>query len=111
MSNRIDPMDQGMLGKIDNKVSDAKAPAKVDGSAPNSKEQATTPAGSSDTVELTSSARLLQRLDKTLSEIPDIDRNRVEAVKTAIANGEYEVDAEKIADAILRSDQSLDSAR
>ena len=111
MSNRIDPMDQAMLGKIDNKVGDAKATSNVDGAADKGREQDAAATRTSDTVELTSSARLLQRLDKTLTETQEIDVARVEAVKTAIANGDYQVDAGKIADAILRSDGSLDSAR
>jgi negative regulator of flagellin synthesis FlgM len=100
-------MDQAMLGKIGNKVGDAKTPSKVDGNAAKNAEQSaqSTPAG--ETVELTSGARLLQRLDKTLAEVPEIDSSRVEAVKTAIASGEYQIDAQKIADAILRSDQTL----
>lgn len=111
MSNRIDPMDQGMLGKIDNKVGDTKATPKVDGAADNGKERESASARTRETVELTSSARLLQRLDKTLADTREIDLARVEAVKSAIANGDYKVDATKIADAILRSDSSLDSAR
>lgn len=111
MSNRIDPMDQGMLGKIGNKVGDAKTTEKVDGAATKGNEQSSQPAQTGDTVELTSSARLLQRLDQTLATASEIDSAKVDAVKTAIANGEYEVDAEKIADALLRSDKALDSAQ
>ena len=111
MSNRIDPTDQAMLGKIGNKAGDSKAPAKIDGATAKGSEPATKPSKESDTVELTSSALLLQRLDKTLAQVPEIDAARVEAVKTAIANGDYRIDAEKIADALLRSDQTLETAR
>jgi flagellar biosynthesis anti-sigma factor FlgM len=39
--------------------------------------------------------------------LPDIDAARVDNVKTAIASGDYVIDAEKIADALLRSDREL----
>jgi negative regulator of flagellin synthesis FlgM len=58
-----------------------------------------------ETVELTSSAKLLERLEKTLASLPEIDRARVEAVKTAIENGDYQIDADRIADALLRADR------
>ncbi|MEX2257914.1 MAG: flagellar biosynthesis anti-sigma factor FlgM [Woeseia sp.] len=61
----------------------------------------------SDTVALTSSAKLLERLEKTLASLPDIDRSRVEAVKSAIEHGEYQIDADKIAEAMLRTDRQF----
>ncbi len=106
MSNRINP-DQGMLGKIGNKVGEAgdtrkvatdKAAAGKDGDA---RQQV------SDTVALTSSAKLLERLDKTLAELSAVDTTRIEAVRNAIENGDYKVDAEKIAEAMLRFDREL----
>ena len=107
MSNRIDPMNQGLLGKIGQKVSNTAGTTKVNvGSTAADKKSADKPA-SGDTVELTHSAKLLERLEKTLGGLPEIERARVEAVKTAIANGDYEIDAEKIAEAILRSEQEL----
>lgn len=110
MSNRIDQMTQGLLGKLaENSSAAAKkagnagtvAPAAVkagvDGTARSQ------PSG--ETVELTSSAKLLERLEKTLASLPEIDRARVEAVKTAIENGDYQIDADRIADALLRADR------
>lgn len=108
MSNRIDQMSQGLLGKIaENASASAKkvagagaaqpgkvAPPSADGARP-----------ASDTVELTSSAQLLERLEKTLASLPEIDRAKVEAVKSAIENGDYEIDAGKIAEALLRNDR------
>ena len=107
MSNRIDQMAQGLLGKIaENSSAGARKVAGTAASAPgraaNPSADGVAPAG--DTVELTSSAKLLERLEKTLASLPDIDRGRVEAVKTAIENGEYQIDADKIAAALLRSD-------
>jgi len=111
MSNRIDQMAQGLLGKIaENSSAGARkvgvAAASAPGKAANPSADGIAPAG--DTVELTSSAKLLERLEKTLASLPDIDRGRVEAVKTAIENGEYQIDADSIAAALLRSEGRME---
>ena len=109
MSNTIKPVDQSMLTKITDKVGstrDAQSPRdtqRID------TQRAPEGAAHSDTVELTSGAKLLARLEKTLASLPEIDASRVEAVKTAIASGDYEIDAQKIADALLRTDRSFEA--
>lgn len=111
MSNRINPMDQGMVGKIGNKIGDTGNTKKVGTDTPaRGKEPLSQPA-SGDTVELTSSAKLLERLEKTLASIPEVDQTRVEAVKAQIENGEYQIDADKIADAMLRFDREIDGGK
>ncbi len=106
MSNRINPVDQGMLGKIGNKISQANGEKRV-GAEKTAADTASVPAISGDKVELTKNAQLLQRLDKTLGELSAVDNRRIDAVREAIQNGEYEVDAEKIAEAMLRFDRDL----
>ncbi|MEQ8207864.1 MAG: flagellar biosynthesis anti-sigma factor FlgM [Woeseia sp.] len=108
MSNTIKPVDPNMLTKISDKVGSARD-ASSSGESRRAEEHRQAPDSkvSSDTVELTSGAKLLERLDKTLSSLPDIDASRVEAVKTAIANGDYEIDAGKIADALIRSEREF----
>ena len=108
MSNRINPMDQGMLGKIGNKVGETGSARKVDGSPSTGSKDATQGPSTEDTVELTSRAKLLERLEKTLGAIPDVDASRVAEVKQQIENGEYQIDADKIAEAMLRLDRELD---
>ena len=108
MSNRINPMDQGVLGKVGSKVGDTSSTRKVDGSQSTGIQDAAQGASTGDTVELTSSAKLLARLEKTLAAIPDVDASRVAEVKRQIENGEYQIDAGKIAEAMLRMDQEID---
>lgn len=100
-------MDPSTIGKAGGKVEDSGANRKVQESAVGKPHAADTGAASSDTVELTSSAKLLERLDKTLAALPVVDSNRVAAVKQAIENGDYEIDADAIADAMIRLEQSL----
>jgi len=100
-------MDQGTLGKIGNKVDEAGTGGKVTKTSPGSEKASASPASRTDTVNLTSNAKLLERLDKTLASLPAIDSGRVAEIKTAIENGDYQIDADAIADAMIRLDRSL----
>lgn len=107
MANRIGPMDQGILGKIGEKVGDTGTTGRVSAgkSATDANVAKTTNTG--ETVELTSGGKLLERLEKTLAEIPAIDSARVADVRSAIENGEYHIDADKIAESMLRIDREI----
>ena len=107
MSNRINPVDQGMLGKIGDKVGDSGSTRKVDADNAAVGKGAGTAPSTSDTVELTSSAKLLERLDKTLSELSAVDTTRIDAVRTAIESGDYQIDATRIAEAMMRIEREL----
>ena len=100
-------MDQGILGKIGNKIDETKTSNTVTPLSTAPDKASANPASKSDTVNLTSSAKLLERLDKTLASLPAINAERVAEIKTAIENGEYEIDAKAVADAMIRFDRSL----
>lgn len=57
--------------------------------------------GGSDSVELTHKAQQLLRLEEKLAEFPAVDSQRVDAIRTAIADGTYQVDADVIAQRML----------
>lgn len=65
---------------------------KVDG---NAQQSIASPAGSG-TDEAETSERLRGVRDR-IDQTPEVDRERVEAIKEKIANGDYPIDAEKIA--------------
>ena len=100
-------MDQGTLGKIGNKVDKAETGSKVSTDSATPEKASASPAPPTDTVNLTSNAKLLERLDKTLASLPAVDSERVAEIKTAIENGEYQIDADAIADAMIRLDLTL----
>jgi len=56
----------------------------------------------SDSVKLSSEAKIFAAIQKRLAETPDIRHDKVEALKERIANGTYRVSAEEIAAAMLR---------
>ena len=108
MSNKINPMDQGMLGKIGNKIGESSSAKKVEPGTATRGKDAAQPSSTGDTVELTSRAKLVEQLEKSLAKLPEVDAARVDAVRAQIENGEYQVDADKIAEAILRLDREID---
>lgn len=99
-------MDQGQLGKIGNKVDETRTTSKVSADTA-ATEKAPKAAAAGDTVNLTNSAKLLERLDKSLTSLPAVDAGRVAEIKSAIENGNYEIDAGAIAEAMIRLDRSL----
>ena len=73
--------------KNDNDNDDAKANAAAEAKAGNA----------ADSVNLTKSGIKLNELEHSVAEGPDVNQQRVEAIKKAIAAGTYNVDADKIA--------------
>ena len=100
-------MDQGTLGKIGNKVDRADTSGKVSSNAAVPDKSSGGPVAGSDTVNLTSSAKLLEQLDKTLAGLPAVNSARVDEIKAAIENGEYQIDSDAIADAMIQMDRWL----
>lgn len=62
---------------------------------------------SADTVELTDQANRLRKLEESLASLPATDSGRVEAVRQAIAEGRFEVNAERIADGLLDFEKGI----
>jgi negative regulator of flagellin synthesis FlgM len=60
-----------------------------------------------DTVSLTPTAVLLSQLEELLAAAPPQDADRIAAIKEAVASGTYEVDAERIADKMIRMERDL----
>jgi negative regulator of flagellin synthesis FlgM len=107
MTNKVGPMDHGILGKIGNKVDGAGTSRKVSSSGSAADNASAGAVSATDTVNLTSSARLLAELDQTLAALPAVDSARVAEIKTAIENGDYQIDSGAIADAMIRLDRLL----
>lgn len=107
MSNTIKPLDNAKFGKVGESLGRTQGASSTEGSKSADVARSGAAQPGSDTVELTSGAKLLERLDKSLASLPEIDPARVEAVKTAIGNGDYTIDADKIANALIRLDKEF----
>ncbi|MFT4518789.1 MAG: negative regulator of flagellin synthesis FlgM [Halioglobus sp.] len=87
------------------------------GSAPSSKVSGTSgstaatsskaPAVSGDTVTFTNTVAEMLKLEESLANIPDVNSARVTAIQASIADGTYEIDAEKIVDNLLKLEKDL----
>ena len=62
---------------------------------------------SADKVTFTSAAAEMLKLEETLASIPDVDNDRVATIKASIAEGSYQVDAEKIVSNLLTLEKDL----
>jgi negative regulator of flagellin synthesis FlgM len=61
-----------------------------------------------DQVTLTGSARLLQKLSDAVASVPVVNPAKVSAVKQAVQNGSYKVDAGRVADKLLNFERGLE---
>ena len=104
MSNKITGVTPGLIQSANTKPASHE---KTGSSAAPGSSSAKT---DSTTVNITRDAKLLGELDQALASASDIDATKIAAIKEAIANGEYEIDAEKIAAALLKFDRDAGGA-
>lgn len=64
-------------------------------------------ANASDQLSLTTSAQLLKELSEAVESSSGFDRDRVAAIKQALEDGSYRVDAARIADKLLKLEDQL----
>lgn len=67
----------------------------------------TEPASSDDVVEVSDRARVLKAVESRVSQMPDIDQDKVDRIRNAISNGEYKIDYDKLAAAFRRFETGL----
>ncbi|WP_421855635.1 flagellar biosynthesis anti-sigma factor FlgM [Marinomonas sp.] len=57
-----------------------------------------------DTVKLSGTAQTLQSQQSKINSLPDVDMDKVEQIKSAIAAGEYKIDTQKLANNMASMD-------
>ena len=88
-------------------------PVQVGGGAPVSRVRTTTDGGKADTtstssnIDVSDTARTLAALEDKISGLPVVSDARVEAVRRALDEGRYHVDAQRIADKMMRFEGDL----
>ena len=55
-------------------------------------------------VKISQQARQLNDIQQTLLDTPEVDQNKVEAIRQSIESGQYEIDSHAIADKIIELD-------
>ena len=74
-------------------------------SADQAKSQA--PSARGENVNLSSQAKNLKQLEQKLGDYPEMDDDRIEQIRAALADGSYKIDAEKLAQKMLEMDESI----
>ena len=69
--------------------------------------QASSDRAAADTVTLTDSARLMQRLEAAVAQAPRVDQKRIDVIKQQIASGNYKVDASQVATQFAQLESDL----
>jgi len=105
MSNSID----GIRGVQNNPAADSQNQGRVTGAAADQADKAKVSNAPTDTVVLTDLAAQTQKVDKVLAETPEVDQAKVKQIKAAIANGNYQVNAELVAEKLVEFEAAAGS--
>lgn len=102
-------IDSGNLNNLNARNKLAGGP--VDKGSPNTgspdNTSSSAPSGGKEQVQLSREAQSLNRLESKIASSPDVDMDKVAAIKTAISEGRFAINAERIAESLLRQDELL----
>src|SRR4029079_12843953 len=106
--------DSGVVAEMANKISGIDGrPVQVGGGAPVSRVRDTTDGRKAETttstsnIDVSDTARTLAALEEQISGLPVVNESRVEAVRRALDEGRYHVDAQRVADKMMRFEGDL----
>jgi len=103
MTNPINPLGRSVAGSVNSNTERTQS-----NNASNSTESGSTSRTSNeDTVSLSQESQQVSGLQQQLKDSPAIDQSKVDSIKQEIANGNYPLDAEKIAVNLINLEQSL----
>jgi negative regulator of flagellin synthesis FlgM len=60
-----------------------------------------------DVVKLSDRAEVLRTVNNKVQQLPDVDQEKVDSIRTAIQNGDYTIDYNKLAAAFRRFESGL----
>jgi len=100
-----------ITGQTTNQLPSAKEDTKLqvvqDNTIPAPSQQETGKSSTLDTVSLTDTAAMLQKMEAAMAETPVVDTQRVEDIQNALENGTYEIDATRVAEKLLSFEARL----
>ncbi len=100
MTNPVNPLGRSTAESINSNTRKTQPESRSDNSSSSS-------VSSEDTVSLSQESQQVSSLAQQLKEASVVDRAKVEAIKQEIANGNYPLDPEKIAENLINLEQSL----
>ncbi|ASP40998.1 flagellar biosynthesis anti-sigma factor FlgM [Bacterioplanes sanyensis] len=91
----LDPNARTRTDQVADKPSQTQAPQK---------EQS---ASYADQVKLSASSKSIQQIEAEIRDMPEVDDATVERIRSALSNGEYKIDYERLAGKMLDFDERL----
>jgi len=88
-------------------LSQSPSPPQVQRTAPSVAQAATGGSSALDTVTVTDTAQQLRRLEKTLTNQPVVDLQRVESIRKQISRGSFATNPARVADKLVRFEHAL----
>lgn len=107
MVNDINNINAPQPGKPRNSGSDAVDNSLTRSGSNNANASVSSSNSTADTVQLSTQAQELSRIQRDLQTLPEIDEARVSQVRESIDNGSYVIDADRIAAQILSDEQNF----
>ncbi len=111
MTDPVNISGRPLTGSINNGANRTSSRVNAEGGATSSSADASanTPVNSEsvDTVSLSTGSQQVIELQQQLKTAPEIDGAKIEAIRQEIANGNYPLDADKIAENFINLEQSL----
>lgn len=103
MAMNINGLTPGQTGTAKTRQNDGAG----DVGTPAAQKSGTETASESDVVQLSDRARILKTAGDSISQMPDIDQEKVDRIRSAIEGGDYKIDHEKLAAAFRRFESEL----
>lgn len=94
-------------GQVNTQKTTADKPSGTQNTQPPAGEQAKAQGARGENVNLSSQAKDLKQLEQKLGNYPEMDDDRIEQIRTALEDGSYKIDAEKLAQKMLEMDESI----
>lgn len=105
----MSPIDHINRSVTDALTSQAKARSKTDADK-TAGNTVSSPQPAEDRVSLSTESRQVRELQQQLEQVPEIDADKVQAIKQAIARGDYPLDTKKIAANLMNLEKILGNA-
>ncbi|MFL1452979.1 flagellar biosynthesis anti-sigma factor FlgM [Marinobacter sp. GN3S48] len=94
-------------GQVNTQRTTADKSGSTQNTQPQAPEQAKSQGARGENVNLSNQAKNLKQLEQKLGDYPEMDDDRIEQIRAALADGSYKIDAEKLAQKMLEMDKSI----
>ncbi len=107
MAINLNGLSTGQTGSAKSRESDNAATTKKAGTESAEANKSDNSKSTDDVVKLSDRAEVLRTVNSKVQQLPDIDQEKVDRIRTAIQNGDYSIDYNKLAAAFRRFESGL----